>query len=50
MIDDFRAYDGGGVLECDLCIAGAGAAGITLAMSFAGRRERVILLESGGRE
>jgi choline dehydrogenase-like flavoprotein len=35
-------------LDCDLCIIGAGAAGITLAREFAGSRTRVILLEAGG--
>jgi len=34
--------------EFDLCIVGGGAAGITLAREFAGRRARVCLLESGG--
>jgi choline dehydrogenase-like flavoprotein len=36
------------VLEADICIIGAGAAGITLAKSFAGHQARIILLESGG--
>ena len=35
-------------LRADLCIVGAGAAGITLAQALAGLRQRVILLESGG--
>ena len=34
--------------DVDLCIIGAGAAGITLARAFAGRNEKVLLLESGG--
>jgi choline dehydrogenase-like flavoprotein len=34
--------------DYDLCIAGAGAAGIALAMEFVGKRTRVCLLESGG--
>ncbi len=50
MIRDFLSYDGDGVIECDLCIAGAGAAGIALAREFIGRRERVLVLESGGFE
>lgn len=34
----------------DVCIIGAGAAGITLAREFLGTRYRVLLLESGGLE
>jgi choline dehydrogenase-like flavoprotein len=36
------------VLESDICIVGAGPAGIILAREFVGRDVRVILLESGG--
>jgi choline dehydrogenase-like flavoprotein len=35
-------------IQTDLCIAGAGAAGITLAREFLGTRCRVTLLEGGG--
>ena len=35
-------------LEADLCIIGAGAAGITIAREFDGSRQTVLLLESGG--
>jgi choline dehydrogenase-like flavoprotein len=38
----------GHVLETDVCIVGAGPAGITLAREFIGRDLRVVLLESGG--
>jgi choline dehydrogenase-like flavoprotein len=34
-------------LEADLCIVGAGAAGIALALQFLGTRTQVLLLESG---
>lgn len=37
-----------GPVQTDLCIAGAGAAGIALAREFLGARCRVTLLESGG--
>jgi choline dehydrogenase-like flavoprotein len=37
-------------LDFDLCIIGAGAAGISLAREFVGSRHKVLLLESGGRE
>lgn len=48
MIRDFRRYDGDGDLACDVCIAGAGAAGVALALSLADRNHQVILLEAGG--
>lgn len=35
-------------IEVDVCILGAGAAGITLAREFVGTRQSVCLLESGG--
>jgi choline dehydrogenase-like flavoprotein len=37
----------GTVLETDLCIIGAGAAGLTMAREFIGAQRRVLLLESG---
>lgn len=48
MIRDFRSYDGDGELACDVCIAGAGAAGVALALTLADRNHKVILLEAGG--
>ncbi|NJO36861.1 MAG: FAD-binding protein [Rhizobiales bacterium] len=48
VIRDFRSYDGHGDLACDVCIAGAGAAGVALALTLAERGHRVILLEAGG--
>ena len=50
MHTDARTLDDGRVLEGDLCIVGAGAAGISMALDWAGRPERVILLEGGGFE
>ncbi|MDJ0947527.1 MAG: GMC family oxidoreductase [Alphaproteobacteria bacterium] len=50
MIDDFRALEDGSELTADICIIGAGAAGITLAHALAGGSARVLLLESGGLE
>lgn len=49
MLFDFRKLDNKAI-EADLCIVGAGAAGITLARSLAGSGVRVCLLESGGLE
>jgi len=48
IIDSYDLPDGQS-LEADLCIVGAGAAGITLALQFAGTGLDVLLLESGGR-
>lgn len=38
------------LFNCDVCIAGGGAAGITIARELAGTNLNVILLESGGLE
>jgi len=48
MITDLRNLPDGAVVEADICIVGAGAAGITLAMELLGHGFRVALLESGG--
>ena len=48
MFIDARAVSGGTVVESDLCIIGAGAAGIALAREFEHSGLRVCLLESGG--
>lgn len=48
MIVDGRTLPNGEVLETDLCIVGAGPAGIALAREFAGEPVRVLVLESGG--
>lgn len=45
---DARTLDGGALIEGDLCIVGAGAAGIAVAREFLGTSTRVILLEGGG--
>ena len=48
MIDDLAGYGPGAELEADLCVVGAGAAGIAIAREFLGTGTRVVLLESGG--
>jgi choline dehydrogenase-like flavoprotein len=48
MLQDARGIPRGAQLACDICIVGAGAAGITLARELAGTDARVCLLESGG--
>jgi choline dehydrogenase-like flavoprotein len=40
----------GSTLEADICIVGAGIAGISIAREFIGRSESVVLLEGGGLE
>ena len=47
MIVDARSL-ADGPIECEICIVGGGAAGITLAAELAGLPARVCLLESGG--
>jgi choline dehydrogenase-like flavoprotein len=37
-------------LQADICIVGAGVAGISIAREFIGRSEKVVLLEGGGLE
>jgi choline dehydrogenase-like flavoprotein len=47
MFVDARTVPQGSVIEADVCIIGAGAAGITLAREFRAKPLRVALLESG---
>ena len=49
MISDFRAPTCADAIEADLCIIGAGPAGLTLARELAGTPWRICLLEGGGR-
>ena len=50
MHTDARTLDNGTVLEGDLCIVGAGAAGITIALELTNSPMKVLLLEGGGFE
>ena len=50
MFIDARTVDPNAVVEADICIVGAGAAGITLAQEFIGSGVDICLLESGGLE
>ncbi|MBL6749316.1 MAG: GMC family oxidoreductase [Nevskia sp.] len=45
---DARDLPDGQLLSADVCIVGAGAAGISMALEFAGSGLEVLLLESGG--
>jgi choline dehydrogenase-like flavoprotein len=48
MIDDARKIERGTTIQADVCILGAGAAGITVALQLLRSELRVVLLESGG--
>ena len=48
MILDLNSLEDASKLSADICIIGAGAAGITLAREFVGSSCRVLLLEGGG--
>lgn len=48
MIHDARTFPANQTFEADLCIVGAGAAGIAIAREFIKSGVKVILLESGG--
>src|SRR5215470_19014349 len=45
---DARRVAAGSTLRADICIVGAGIAGISIAREFIGRTESVVLLEGGG--
>jgi choline dehydrogenase-like flavoprotein len=47
MIVDARVVPNDSLINCDVCIVGAGAAGITIARELLGRPVQVALLESG---
>ncbi len=48
MIKDFYEFDDGVCITADVCVIGAGAAGITVAKEFLGTHFTVLVLESGG--
>lgn len=48
MIIDGRSIEAGTRLEADVCVIGAGPAGIAIARAFQGSPWRVVILESGG--
>lgn len=50
MIDDFATFSEGARFETNVCIVGAGAAGITIAQQLLNSGINVLLLESGGRD
>jgi choline dehydrogenase-like flavoprotein len=47
---DAREIEAGSLLESDLCVVGAGAAGIAITLRFVATGHRVLLVESGGLE
>jgi choline dehydrogenase-like flavoprotein len=50
MLAEARDVPAGKRLEADLCIVGAGAAGIAMARGLSGRGLRIVLLEGGGEQ
>jgi choline dehydrogenase-like flavoprotein len=50
MILDFESHEVPSDLEADLCIVGAGAVGLAVALEFTRTRHRVVVLEGGGEE
>lgn len=50
MFDDLRSLDDGAVLDADICIVGAGAAGISMAVGLSNSGLKILLLEAGGAE
>lgn len=48
MHTDARTLDDGTLIDGDICVIGAGAAGISMALEWIGSPHRVILLEGGG--
>jgi choline dehydrogenase-like flavoprotein len=50
MIKDFNQFDDGAIVQADVCVIGAGAAGITFAKEFLGSNHTILILESGGFE
>ena len=48
MITDTRRLPSDSIIKCDICIVGAGAAGITLASELLDSGRDVVLLEGGG--
>lgn len=50
MHTDARTLEDNSLIEGDLCIVGAGAAGISMALQWIGKPYKVILLEGGGFE
>ena len=48
MIDDAKLIDDGTSFRADICVIGAGAAGISLALEFVRQQHSVLVLEAGG--
>ena len=50
MIKDFNDYRDGDTLTSDICIVGAGVAGLSIAAEFLDTGCKILLLESGGKK
>jgi choline dehydrogenase-like flavoprotein len=47
---DLEKLEDAGSIKADLCIAGSGPAGVTIAKEFAGSKVQVLIVEGGGTE
>ena len=47
---DLEKLEDAGPIKADLCIAGSGPAGATIAKEFAGSKVQVLIVEGGGTE
>src|SRR5579863_7956439 len=47
---DLEKLEDAGSIKTDLCIAGSGPAGVTIAKEFAGSKVQVLIVEGGGTE
>ena len=50
MFADLRQIESGAAFDADICVIGAGPAGISFALEFAGSSTQILLIESGGFE
>jgi choline dehydrogenase-like flavoprotein len=46
---DARNFPAGKTIQCDVCVVGCGAAGMTLALEFAKANRETVVLEGGGK-
>ncbi len=50
MITDLNDYESDTTIRADICIVGAGVAGLSLAREFLGRSVSILIIESGGKK
>ena len=50
MISDLDEYENNSTINADICIVGAGVAGLTIAREYLGTHTNVLIIESGGKK